>query len=170
MSRLTQTAYTLTVKVTLDLTPGTGGDNVYTKCGQGTPGNPSPGEGLFNESSMDSNNDGIPESTNEVCGDLPYIIHDKTLTSISPLGGDMYNVVYQIVVTNSGGATGQYDLTDTPGFDDDIAINSASFTTTAPGPSGVLAGSGPWVLANDINISAGTSLSLIHISEPTRPY
>ncbi|MFZ1424963.1 MAG: SdrD B-like domain-containing protein [Saprospiraceae bacterium] len=149
--------YTLTVKVTLDLTPGTGGDNVYTKCGQGTPGNPSPGEGLFNESSMDSNNDGIPESTNEVCGDIPYVIHDKTLTSISPLGGNMYNVVYQIVVTNSGGATGQYDLTDTPGFDDDIAINSASFTTTAPGPSGVLAGSGPWVLANDINISAGTS-------------
>lgn len=150
--------YTLTIKVTLDLSQGSGGNNVYTKCEQGTPGDPTSGEGLYNKATLDTNNDGVPEETDEVCGDLPYISHTKTLVSIAPLGGNMFNVTYQMVVSNTGGANGQYDLTDTPGFDDDIAINTASYTSNAPGNAGgALAGSGPWTLANDQNIVAGTS-------------
>lgn len=150
--------YTLTVKVTLDLSANSGGNNVYTKCEQGTPGDPTSGEGLYNKATIDTNNDGIPEDTDEACGDVPYLVHTKSIASIAPLGGNMYNVTYQLVVNNTGGATGQYDLTDTPSFDDDIAINSASYTSNAPGNAGgALAGTGPWILANDQSIPAGGS-------------
>ncbi|MGB5026756.1 MAG: hypothetical protein WBO44_15485, partial [Saprospiraceae bacterium] len=150
--------YTLTVKVTLDLTAGTGGNNTYTKCGTAIPGDPSSGEGLYNQSTIDTNNDGVVEETKEACGDLPYIVSNKTLTSISPLGGNMYNVVYSITAQNLGGANGQYDLTDVPGFDDDFTINSASYVSNAPGNGGsALAGNGPWTLANDQAITAGAT-------------
>jgi hypothetical protein len=150
--------YTLTIKVTLDLKTGSGGDNIYKKCGQTSPGNPVAGEGLYNESRMDSNNDGIPEEINKACGDLPYVTSTKSISNIQPLGSNMYTVIYTLVVKNLGGAVGQFDLTDIPGFDDDITINSASFSTTVPGnPGGVLAGSGPWILANDQSIPAGTT-------------
>jgi len=150
--------YTLTVNVTLDLRAGTGGDNIYRECGDGTPGVPAPGEGLFNRSLLDVNNDGTPDETDEVCADLPYIIHDKTISSVTQTAANNYNVVYQVVVQNIGGAQGQYDLTDAPMFDNDIAINTASYASTAPGNAGsALAGNGPWVLGNDINIPAGSS-------------
>jgi len=149
--------YTLTVKVTLNLETGSGGDDIYTKCGAITPGDPTSGEGLYNQSKMDSNNDGIPEELREACGDLPYVVNAKTIASITPLGGNMYNVVYQLVVRNLGGTGGIYDLTDIPGFDNDIVINSASFTTTGPGAAGALAGVGPWTLANDAAIAAGAT-------------
>ena len=149
--------YTLTVKVTLNLETGSGGDDIYTKCAAVTPGDPTSGEGLYNQSKMDSNNDGIPEELRETCGDIPYVVNAKTIASITPLGGNMYNVVYQLVVRNLGGANGQYDLTDIPGFDNDIVINSASFTTTGPGAAGALAGVGPWTLANDLVITPGAT-------------
>ena len=149
--------YTLTVKVTLNLESGSGGDDIYTKCGAITPGDPTSGEGLYNQSKMDSNNDGVPEELREACGDIPYVVNAKTISSITPLGGNMYNVVYQLVVKNLGGANGQYDLTDIPGFDNDIVINSASFTTTGPGAAGTLAGVGPWTLANDLVITPGAT-------------
>ncbi len=150
--------YTLTVKVTIDLSSGSPGDNVYKKCGLSSPGNPVSGEGLYNESKMDSNNDGIPEEINKVCGDIPYVTHKKSIAQILPLGSNMYKVVYKVEVKNLGGANGQYDLKDTPGFDDDFTINTASFTTDAPGnPGGVLAGNGPWTLANDQNILVGAT-------------
>ena len=115
------------VKTTLDLTPGSSGDNIYKTCGTAIPGDPSPGEGLYNQSTLDTNDDGTPEETDEVCTDLPFITNTKTITGITNLGGNMYNVTYQMVVKNQGGVSGQYDLTDIPGFDDDITINSASF-------------------------------------------
>ena len=150
--------YQLSVKVTLDLTAGSGGDNVYRKCGQTTPGDPSSGEGVYNESKMDSNNDGIPEEVDEVCGDLPYVTHDKIISSIAPLGGNMFNVTYKIVVKNLGGVNGQYDLKDIPGFDDDITINTALYTSDAPGNVGLaLSLIGPWILANDQNILTGAT-------------
>ncbi len=149
--------YTITIKVTLNLEAGSSGDNIYTKCNAQTPGDPAAGEGLYNQSRMDSNNDGTPEEVKEACGDLPYVVNAKTLSSITPLGGNMYTVVYQLTVRNLGGATGVYDLVDVPGFDNDIVINNASFTTTGPGAGGVLAGNGPWTLADDLNISAGAT-------------
>jgi len=38
-------------------------------------------------------------------------------------GGTGRDVVYRIVVTNTGGASGTYTLTDAPDFDNDIAVN-----------------------------------------------
>ena len=154
------------MKVTIDLNPGTSGDNVYNKCGQSSPGNPKKGEGLFNEALVDSNNDGVTDDTSRICGDLPYVTSTKVLTSTTALGGNMYQVNYLIQVKNLGGAVGQYDLKDVPGYEDDITIGSASYTSTAPGNAGgALAGVGPWTLANDQNIAIGAThdyvLSLI---------
>jgi hypothetical protein len=150
--------YTLKVKVTLDLSAGSSGDNVYSKCEKTTPGDPASGEGLYNKASIDTNDDGQPDDEDEACGDLPNITVSKTVVSITDLGGNMYEVSYQVLVKNTGGASGDYDLKDSPGFDDDIAINSASYTSTAAGnPGGALVGSGPWTLANNQVIAAGAT-------------
>ncbi|HRK82680.1 MAG TPA: SdrD B-like domain-containing protein, partial [Saprospiraceae bacterium] len=77
---------------------------------------------------------------------------NKTFVSAVLQPNGSYNVTYTIAVTNLGGP-GQYDLRDMPGFDDDIAINSANFTSTVP-TNGALAGIGPWTLANDQAIVA----------------
>lgn len=82
----------------MDLNPGSGGDDTYTKCGAVNPGDPNAGEGLYNQSKLDSNNDGTPEDVDEACGDLPYVTSTKTITTITNLGGNMYNVSYAIVV------------------------------------------------------------------------
>jgi hypothetical protein len=151
--------YTLSFNVTLNLAPASPGNNVYTACGSGTPGNPAPGEGLYNMTALDLNDDGTPEETDEVCGDLPYITHEKTGPVISaqqPNGS--YNVTYTVTVRNLGGASGDYDLFDTPTFDDDIAINTASFTSTNPpnlsGPLSTTNGATN-TLAGDVIIAAG---------------
>ncbi|MEP7196465.1 MAG: SdrD B-like domain-containing protein [Saprospiraceae bacterium] len=151
--------YFVTLNLTLDLSASSSGDNIYTACGQTSiPGDLSPGEGLYNRSSIDSNNDGIPEESVETCGDLPYIKSTKTIVNITPLGSGMHSINYKIIVQNLGGAVGQYDLTDVPGFDDDLIVNTASYTSNAVGnPGGVLVGSGPWILANNQFIASGTS-------------
>ena len=70
----------------------------------------------------------------------------------------MFNVTYQMVVKNIGGATGTYTLVDAPGFDDDIAVNTANYTSTAPGnPGAALAGVGPWTLASAQSILVGAT-------------
>jgi hypothetical protein len=149
--------YTITINVTIDLTAGSGGDDVYTACGSTIPGTPSPGEGLYNASFLDSDNDGISDDTFFVCSDLPYVVHNKTIASIIPLGSNMYIVNYKIVVNNLGGTVSQYDLIDQPGFDDDFMINSSTYTSDAAGnPGGNLVGNGPWVLANNQSIGIGS--------------
>jgi uncharacterized repeat protein (TIGR01451 family) len=56
-------------------------------------------------------------------------------------------------VINNGGTSVEYDLSDTPFFDDDVSINSASYISTAAGiAGGALAGNGPWSLADDQTI------------------
>lgn len=56
------------MNVALDLNAGSGGNNTYTRCVATTPGNPQAGEGLFNESYLDRNNDG---TTDEIRGGMP---------------------------------------------------------------------------------------------------
>ncbi|KAA3623789.1 MAG: hypothetical protein DWQ02_24045 [Bacteroidetes bacterium] len=146
--------YILTVNVTLDLRDGVGND-IYTACSE-TTGTPIPGEGLYNLSQLDRNNDGIPDEEDDACGDLPFVIHSKSLGTISQEANGTYNVSYIITVSNIGGAAGSYDLFDDPTFDDDISINSASYVSNAPGnPGNALAGDGPWTLADDQSIAAG---------------
>ncbi|MBC7884781.1 MAG: DNRLRE domain-containing protein, partial [Saprospiraceae bacterium] len=82
---------------------------------------------------------------------------DKNFISAIVQPNGTFNVTYTIIVANTGGP-GQYDLKDTPGFDSDITINSASYSSNAPGnPGGNLAGIGPWTLANDQPVSALTT-------------
>ena len=138
--------FNVTINAMIDLTTGSSGNNIYKKCGTGIPGIPQAGEGLFNQSFLDVNNDGQADEVKHACDDVPYITHRKTLSSVVQTGLNTYRVIYRIDVENTGGVTGNYDLSDAPGFDDDIVINSASFTSNAPGvPGGNLAGSGPYL-------------------------
>jgi uncharacterized repeat protein (TIGR01451 family) len=147
--------YTLVVNVSMDLLGG-GGDNQYTACGEGT-AQPQPGQGLYNLAAIDTNNDGQPEATADDCGDLPDLNVTKTFVSATRTAQGVYEVRYNITVSNGGGE-GQYDLTDTPGFDDDITPVSGTYTSDAPGnTSGITAGLGPWTLANDQPIAANAT-------------
>ena len=84
-----------------------------------------PGEGLYNLAELDLNNDGTPDAEDDACGDeIPAISHDKAFVDAVQQADGSYDVTYTVVVENDG-AAGQYDLTDIPGFDDDVVINSA---------------------------------------------
>ncbi len=152
--------YTLTVCVDMDLEDGVVGNDTYTECGAGASPDGSPGEGLFNESYLDINNDGVPDETDEACGDLPYLTLSKTLNTVTQTGPKSYDVEYIVEVCNTGGAADDYDLWDQPSFDDDVVINSASFTSDAagnaanPGPV-TLPTLTPWDLATTQNILPG---------------
>jgi hypothetical protein len=88
----------------------------------------------------------------------PKIDITKKVVSVTPTGNNQYTVKYEIDVINSGVAKGSYSLSDTPGFDDDIIINSASFTSNVPSiPGGNLTGTGPWNLASNVNLAGGTT-------------
>ena len=86
------------------------------------PEGPVSGQGLFNQSSIDVNDDGSFDEYREDCGDLPSLSHTKTLFSIDEIGLNTYKVQYSIVVVNSGGVDANYSLQDMPQFDDDIQI------------------------------------------------
>ncbi len=150
--------YEITVIVDLDLSDGSGGDNTYTICGNGGQQPGQEGEGLFNKSLLDDDNDGDIDEESTDCGDLPYIIVRKDIASTSLQPDGTYDVTYNVEVSNIGGTDGKYSLTDTPQFDDDITINSGSFTGTQSGPMNT---SGPTILAT--NSSIGTDEIHIYI-------
>ena len=139
--------YNLSFVVTLDLTDGSG-DNMYSVC-DGT--SPMLGEGLFNEASLSTNGTTLED---EACGDLPNITLAKTFDSATPNNDGTFTVTYTVTVENTGGATGMYDLNDTPGFDDDVTINSGMFSGQASGP---LNTSGSTTLATSESIAAGAT-------------
>ena len=149
----TQHTYTLTLNVTLDLDDGVGNDQ-YESCHYTL----SPNKALFNKADLDINNDGQSDLSDDDCGELPATELDKVFDYALPQVDGSYNVKYTITVSSVGGAPEQYDLTDTPMFDDDVIINSASYTSTAPGNAGgALAGIGPWTLAVGQDIGVGES-------------
>ena len=80
----------------------------------------------------------LSSGENELDIDAGYLTEpdldlEKTFVSATVQADGSYDVVYTIAVTNSGGATGTYGLTDTPSFDDDVTINSGTFTGEASG-------------------------------------
>ncbi len=116
--------YTLVLNLSLNLNDSEG-DNMYDPC-DGMVGN-----GIFNSSSLDVNSDGVPDITDTACGDVPALMLEKSIQNISPQNSDdSYDISYMIAVSNNGGVSGVYDLFDYPQFDDDILINTASFTST----------------------------------------
>jgi hypothetical protein len=147
--------YTLTFNVSLDVNPNSnqGGDNVYRPCE--VPGNgpgSTLGHGLYNKAEVDRTGDGITDLTDDACGDIPNITLIKDFVSVTPKANGSFDVVYKITVANNGGATGTYSLKDTPQFDDDVVINSGSFSGQASGPMNT---SGSTTLATNVSLGAG---------------
>lgn len=150
--------YTLRINVSINLEDGVG-DNKYSRCGKQNTTYPITGEGLFNESRLDIKSDGSIDQRDTACGDVPYVVHQKSLFGgVTDLGNGNYRVEYKIDVRNIGGRRGTYDLDDAPAFDDDIIILNASysFASTVFGVfNNTLNGSGPWALARNQNIDVG---------------
>jgi uncharacterized repeat protein (TIGR01451 family) len=71
----------------------------------------------------------------------------KSAAAATPVAGQpgQFDVRYTVTVTNPSAVAVTYGLVDTPGFDPDTTINSASYTRNG-GASSALSGSGPWVL------------------------
>ena len=112
--------FTLVYNVTLDLEAGStdGGDNIYTNCDGGTDEGVTgtPGTGLNNRADIDTNGDGIPDASDDDCGDLPLfdLALIKEVTSGTTYSqGDA--VTYNITITNEGDIDAtDVDVTDTP--------------------------------------------------------
>ncbi|MBK9151779.1 MAG: carboxypeptidase regulatory-like domain-containing protein [Saprospiraceae bacterium] len=120
--------YNVSFVVSLDLSQGSGGNNVYTACS--VPGNgpgSNPGQGLYNKAELDRGSDGTFEVTDDACGDLPYVDMRKDFVNVITNPNGTYTVNYAVIVNNTGGATGTYSLKDTPLFDDDVTILSGSY-------------------------------------------
>jgi hypothetical protein len=156
--------YVVSVMVEMDLQDNSSpGDGVYSACGDNGGAGPVPGEGLYNEAQLDTNGDGMPNQSDDDCGDLPSITHDKELTSITQTAARSWEVKYTITVDNNGGAAGTYGLEDEIAFDDDIAVTCVRYTSDAmgnsnnPGPTNDTDLVGPWVLADNQNIEAGAT-------------
>ena len=109
---------------------------------------------MYNKAELDRNGDGITDITDDACGDLPYVKMVKNLGTVTDNANGTYTVTYQVIVSNAGGATGSYSLKDTPQFDNDVTINSGSFSGQA---SGAMNTSGSTTLATNATISAGST-------------
>jgi hypothetical protein len=119
--------YNLLVNVRLNLTDNIG-NNIYQPC---LTQNPSSGNGLYNQAKVYVND--ILKDQDDACGDLPNITMIKDFVNVIPQANGSYNVLYRITVGNNGGATGSYSLKDIPQFDDDVVINSGSYSGQASG-------------------------------------
>ncbi|QOR69733.1 hypothetical protein IM660_13800 [Ruania alkalisoli] len=96
---------------------------------------PEPGSGesggLANSTELDHN--GI-EDEDDVCASLPLIDIAKTISEGPvPNGDGTWTISYELVATNTGGAAGDYDLTDQLLYGEGILIESAGVTTAPEG-------------------------------------
>jgi uncharacterized repeat protein (TIGR01451 family) len=118
------------------------------------------GTGLRNRAELTF---GTQTASSTVCALVPQIAHAKTVFSAPVLTGttaNEFSVVYRIDVSNTGGASGAYDLSDVPAFAPGVTIQSASVEPTLAGVVGAsqtLTGSGPWVLATARTLGAALS-------------
>ncbi|WP_026232355.1 SdrD B-like domain-containing protein, partial [Neolewinella persica] len=121
-----------------DLTPGTysvqfvlPGGYTYTTLG-------AIGSNETNDSDADPAMNGMTDPVVLESGDnnedldagiqrVPSIEIEKTFVSAVPLPNGTYNVTYTVDVINTGGI-GTYSVIDTPSFDDDVTINSGSYS------------------------------------------
>ncbi len=153
--------YNVTLNVSGDANDTDGGDNVYTECGAGGPnGNGEPGQGLYNLVELDEGNDGSIDASDDACGDLPAFNLNKEFVSAVQQADGSYDLSYTVMVSNIGGATGTYTITDTPSFEDDITINSGSASwTTSVGALQIAfdPATGTQTLETNRNLAAGES-------------
>ncbi len=94
-------------------------------------------------------------TTPKICPQ-PRLSLNKSLVSYSVASDGSYNIVYRIDVENLGTETGLYSLRDLPGFDDDIVLKTAFYTSNVPFKAGAaLIGPGPWNLISNQLIAPG---------------
>ncbi len=105
-------------------------------------------------------------STHTILDDDGSIVLSKSASSPVAVTGSpaTFDIVYTIVVTNPSAASVTYTLQDTPAFDPDVTILSAtSVRTTSGGGTGggsaslTLTGSGPWNLTGTNRTLNGSS-------------
>jgi hypothetical protein len=140
--------YTLVVNVTLNLTDNIG-NNTYNSCSAQTP---IAGQGLYNKAKVYVND--ILKDEDDACGDIPNVTMVKNFVGVISNANGSYNVTYMILVNNSGGASGRYNLKDTPLFDNDVTILNGNYTGQA---NGAMNTSGSTTLATNTNIGVGAT-------------
>ncbi|MCK2028071.1 hypothetical protein KZC56_17375 [Microbacterium sp. SSW1-47] len=122
-------SHTYQVEVTVQMDEATidPGELVCAPAGSGESG------GLGNSTTLTSN--GIT-GRDDVCPSLPKIVLNKTVVDGSPIanGDGTWTIEYDVTATNTGQATGQYDMTDRLRYGNGIEIESA---TVVSGPDGV---------------------------------
>ena len=104
-------------------------------------------------------NTGSVEGANDHSFDVGYTMIanldlEKTFVSATLNGNGTFSVNYTITVMETNGVPGTYDLEDTPGFDDDIIINSGSYSGQAMGS---LNTTGSTTLTTGESIAAGAT-------------
>lgn len=111
------------------------------------------GQGLFNQAVL-SFGDNDVTATNEACGEIPPAIslQKDFLSATEPDAGGAFEITYAIVVTNAGGSSGTYDLTDTPAPDANVNILGGSVTGHV---NAVLVNPAPYVLITNETLAAG---------------
>ena len=121
-------------------------------------------------------------SSNDVCGqdaapavytivddDGPVTVRKTVASAPMPVAGQpaQFDITYTVVVTNDTVSPRTYSLTDTPGFDGDVTVNSLqSLTCVRSGGGGTACGgngppslpvnsAGPWTLRDSHSLASG---------------
>lgn len=95
-------------------------------------------QGLNNAATLTDENGN--EQTDTDCAALPAFDIAKQITGTPSVNRGQVTTTYQITVTNTGAATGEYVLRDQLRYGAGLAVRSVSATNTAPGGIPVLAG------------------------------
>ncbi|WP_165782361.1 DUF11 domain-containing protein [Solilutibacter silvestris] len=96
-------------------------------------------------------------STYTIIDDDAGVAVTKNVTSKTPVAGNpsQFDIVYTVTVKNTSAlVAASYSLSDTPQFDSDVSIVSASFTKNG-GASTTLSGATPWALQGQWGSLAG---------------
>ena len=100
------------------------GDNEYAGCEEVC--NPDGGNnGLLNTAELTNNGDTKKDCD---CEELPDLKITKVASAPVAVGDGTYDISYTVTVSSLGGVGTTYNLSDTPRFDDDVIINSGSFS------------------------------------------
>lgn len=95
-------------------------------------------QGLNNAATLTDENGN--EQTDTDCAQLPAFDIAKQITGTPSVNGDRVATTYEITVTNTGAAAGQYVLRDQLRYGTGLAVNTVTATNTAPGDIPILAG------------------------------
>jgi uncharacterized repeat protein (TIGR01451 family) len=152
---------TVIADVPISLEGAGSGEDDPTRCG---PDGDAADRAFNNTSAMTDPSDTVEED--QACAEIPSITIEKTISSgPTPIGGDRWSVVYDIVATNDGGVAGEYAVYDKLLYGRGIDVVSADVVTTPEGVSseeswtglGDGATSAPNLIASGVSLDAETA-------------